>query len=625
MKIHAHDSVSNDLLAIPGVPASLSATRTVHTQELAATFLTQRIAEKAATHTGALALSSRGRSYTYAELEAKANGLAATLQSRGVGVGSVVGVCLESGPGMVFAALGAMQAGAAYLPLEPEYPTDRLRYMLADASVRVLVTSAAMVSRLPAGSWQLLVMDDEGATLPSGDRFTPVAINWDDLAYVVYTSGSSGRPKGVQITHSGLTNLIAWHLHAFQTSPADRTSQIASFGFDAAAWEIWPNLAAGASVHFPSATQRTSPQLLRDWLLEQKITVAFAPTPLAEALLRLDWPDQASLRLLLTGGDTLHSHPPAGLPFVLVNNYGPTECTVVATSAEVLPSSDATLLPPIGRPIDNLTVHILDEEGRAVTPGQIGELYIAGPGVARGYLNQPQLDAEKFLPDAFSSVSGQRMYRTGDLGRYLPDGQIAFAGRVDDQIKIRGFRIEPDEIAAILNQHPEIDSSIILARDHSSLIAYVTADPGAELTHQGLQTHLRKTLPEYMIPSVFVRLEALPLGETGKVDRSALPEPSVGNMIGDQTRTLPQSAIEFRVVEILSELLSLAHVSVQDNFFFLGGHSLLGTQLISRVRDSFGVELPLRSVFDLPTAEQLSTEIERLLQHSALPTQASAD
>lgn len=617
-----HNSSSNGLLASFPAQPSIAITATSYVQPTAKSVV-DWIAEAAAIDPDALALSSRGQSYTFAELNSKSNALAIALQSRGVNPGSVVGICLGRGPGIVFAALAAMKAGAAYLPLDQEYPVDRIRYILGDSAVQVLVTSSELAARIEAGPWQVLALDDDGASLPSLDWPSAPNINSEDLAYTVYTSGSSGRPKGVQITHAGLSNLIAWHRRAFQISRADRASQIASIGFDAAVWEIWSNLAAGASIHFPDENERVSPQPLQDWLLAEKITVAFAPTPLAEALLRLQWPPQTALRILLTGGDTLHLHPPAGLPFALVNNYGPTECTVVATSAVIPPRSDASRLPSIGSPIDNFSIHILDESRLPVPQGEVGELYIAGPGVARGYVNQPDLDHEKVLSDPFSPHP-QRLYRTGDLGRYLPDGQIEFAGRIDDQIKIRGFRIEPAEIAAVLNQHPGVDSSVVIARDNSSLVAYVTANPAAALTAQVLQSHLRVALPEYMIPSVFVRLTMLPVGHSGKIDRSALPEPSPANMIGDQTRLFPQNPVEVRVVEILSRLLGLPQVSVQDNFFFLGGHSLLGTQLISRVRDSFGVELPLRSVFDLPTAELLSKEIERLLD-APLPNRVSAD
>ncbi len=597
----------------------------MNADELFAASVTQRIEARAATDPESLALESAGRRYSFAELEGKANGLAQTLLSLGTGVGSIVGICLGRGPEMVIAALAAMKAGAAYLPVDPAYPLDRLRYMLADSGVQVLMTFDEMATRIRGESWQMLILDEDASDLPIGEPPAPRAFDEKDLAYIVYTSGSTGRPKGVQIPHSGLSNLISWHERNFKITPADRTSQIASISFDAAVWEIWPNLAAGASIHFADETQRVSPAPLREWLIAEKISAAFAPTPLAEALLRLDWPRNTSLRLLLTGGDTLHLHPPAGLPFAVVNNYGPTECTVVASSGEILPNSDTSVLPSIGRPIDNFSIYILDEDGRPVPQGEVGEIYIAGAGVARGYLNQPSLDLEKFVPDPFNAVPARPMYRTGDLGRYLETGEIGFAGRVDDQIKIRGFRIEPDEIAATLNQHPEIESSIVLARDHSSLIAYVAAHPAAVLTEQKLQAHLRSTLPEYMIPSVFVRVGRLPLTDTGKIDRSALPEPSPENMVADQTRVRPQTIVEARVVEILSELLGITTVGVQDNFFFLGGHSLLGTQLISRVRDSFGVELPLRSVFDLPTAEQLSGEIERLLRGSALPEPTNAE
>jgi amino acid adenylation domain-containing protein len=534
-----------------------------------------------------------------------------------VGTEIPVGLCLERSPAMIVAALAILKAGGAYLPLDPDYPVERLRFMLGDAHVPVLITRQGLGQRIGNLGWNAVYIDSDASQISTCRSSDPgIGVAAGSLAYIIYTSGSTGQPKGVQITHGNLNNLIAWHCRAFEVSPADRVSQVASIGFDAAVWEIWPNLVAGSSIHFADDTVRVAAEPLRDWLVEQQITISFVPTPLAEGLITLEWPIQAALRLLLTGGDALHHYPSDHLPFRFVNNYGPTECTVVATSGLVLPNRFVDGTPPIGRAIDNFQVYLLDENLRPVADGSVGELHIAGQGVGRGYLNHEELNAEKFIPNPFASTR-ERMYKTGDLARLLDNGEIEFVGRIDDQIKIRGYRIEPEEIVMRLDQCFGVEASVVAARGDNGdtrLIAYVVAAAGAKLSHNSLQQYLKRYLPDYMVPSTFVRIAELPLNANGKVDRSQLPVPSPENTIADSARIGPSTPVEERVLAIVSELLGLEQVGVNDNFFFLGGHSLLGTQLIARARDSFGIELPLRTVFDSPTASQLSAEIERMLR-----------
>ena len=579
-------------------------------------FVADLVSEQARRTPTAPALSSDAQSLTYGELDSRANQLAARLRLLGVGPEAPVGICLRRSPEMVVAALAVLNAGGAYVPMDVEYPVERQLFILRDTRLRVLITQDDVAQRLPAGDWQVLILDEEHETAPA-EAATPAPVALDSLAYVIYTSGSTGQPKGVQITHRGLLNLIYWHRRAFSITAADRASQVASFGFDAAVWEVWPYLTAGASVHFPDDATRGSAQSLRDWLVAQKITVSFVPTTMAESLLELDWPAPIALRYLLTGADTLHRYPDSNLPFALVNNYGPTECTVVSTSGVVLPRAETDQQPTIGRPIDNVQVHILDEQLNPVPVGVTGELFVGGDGLARGYLNRPDQDAEAFIPNPFSDSKGDRLYRTGDLARYLPDGQIAFMGRSDEQVKIRGYRIEPNEIVMRLNQYSGVQASQVVAREEASgekrLVAYLVSSE-SQLTRSALQDYLRSYLPDYMVPVAFVRLEALPLKASGKVDRALLPDPSADNTIEDDVYIAPRTAVERRVVSILAELLGTERVGVNDNFFFLGGHSLLGTQLIARARDSFRVELPLRTVFDRPTAAELSAEIERMLR-----------
>jgi amino acid adenylation domain-containing protein len=592
-------------------------------QELLITELVKAWAERMP---NGLALASDAQSLTYRELEVRANQLAHHLCKLGVGPEITVGLCLGRSPLMVVAALAILKAGGAYIPLDPDYPAERLRFMLDDAQAAVLIARQEIAERIGGGRWKTLDIEKRAIQISDYPETAPeVGLSGNNLAYVIYTSGSTGRPKGVQITHQSLLNLIRWHQRAFAVSPADRASQVASVGFDAAVWEVWPNLAAGSSVHFPDEAVRVAPEPLRDWLVSEGITVSFVPTPLAEALIALEWPSETALRLLLTGGDALHFYPPADLPFQLINNYGPTECTVVATSTVVVAGGHRDGAPPIGKPIDDLQIYILDEHLQPVPNGEIGELHIAGRGVGRGYVNRPDLNAQKFIANPFSQTPEEKMYKTGDLARYLPDGQIAFVGRIDEQIKVRGYRIEPEEIATLLNRCYGVEASVVVARGENGdtrLIAYAVPTPGVKLDHDSLQAYLKKYLPDYMIPAAFVRIEKLPLGANGKIDRAMLPAPTPENTSEDKILVGPSTPVETRVVAILAELLGIKKVSVHDNFFFLGGHSLLGTQLIARARDSFGIELPLRTVFDSPTASQLSAEIERLLRQ---PHTSAAD
>jgi len=366
----------------------------------------------------------------------------------------------------------------------------------------------------------------------------------DHLAYVIYTSGSCGRPKGIEVTHGSLINLVAWHRRAFAITSADRAHFYASPAFDASVWETWPYLAAGASLHLPPDSVRSDPAALRDWMLAERITVGFVPTPLAERMLALAWPARTPLRALLTGADTLHRYPAPSLPFALVNNYGPAECTVVSTSGVVDWRADVAL-PPIGRAIDNVDVLILDGAGRPVPPGTAGELHIGGAGLARGYRHHPELTADRFVPHP--TVSGARLYRTGDRARLLPDGSLAFLGRHDDEVVIRGRRVDLEEITAALSSHPGVAAAAVLAAegDHGEreLIAYVVPASGAALSRASLVWKLRRRLPAHMVPAVYVILPALPLTTNGKVDRAALPAPDDRNTLRAMERgRLPRAA-----------------------------------------------------------------------------------
>jgi amino acid adenylation domain-containing protein len=576
----------------------------------------QRISLHAATRPQAVAITAGSEALSYAELEHQSNQLAHYLASAGVGREHLVGLYLKRSPAFIVAALAALKCGAAYLPLDPDAPAGRIAFMLQDAGVSAVVTSDHLRERLPGGTWRVVdVVRDAEEIGRQAERAPETGIHLEDLAYVIYTSGSTGQPKGVEVAHSSLENLISWHTRAFQITPADRASFMASLGFDAAVWELWPYLTAGASVHVPADGVRNDAKALREWLLEQKITVSFAATAMAESLLALDWPSTAPLRILLTGADCLRLRPSASVPFAFVNNYGPTEYTVVATSGVVQPGGSKNL-PSIGWPIDNTTVHLLDDSMSEVPQGEAGELYLAGAGLARGYRNRLDLTAQRFVPNPFGG-EGSRLYRTGDLARVLSSGEIEFLGRVDEQVKVRGFRIELNEIAVALNSCPGVQTSTVIAREEHGgekrLVAYIVQTADSSLTAPELRDQLSKLLPDYMIPSAFVQVDEIPTTMNGKVDRQALPEPNSANMLAEESYIAPRNIVEERLAALIAPLLRVERVGVNDNFFLLGGHSLLGTQLISRISDSFGINLPLLSLFDHPTLGGMSAEIEQLI------------
>ncbi|WP_449419933.1 amino acid adenylation domain-containing protein [Phormidium nigroviride] len=441
----------------------------------------------------AIALVFGEEKISYQELNIRSNKLAHYLQKIGVGAEVLVGICIERSPDAIVGMLGILKAGGAYLPLDPTYPRDRLNLMLEDARVPVVLThqgfnlQANSASRSESGEIYNPIVVDLGESGESSDRenpdcaIAPVAAN---LACVIYTSGSTGKPKGVQIEHCSLLNLIFWHQQEFAISASDRASQVAGIAFDAFGWEIWPYLAAGASIYFADDDIRRSPDRLREWLLSNEITVSFLPTPLAEQVLLLDWPSHTALRILLTGGDKLRQHPSAKHPFKVVNNYGPTEATVVATSGTIPVREQADTAPAIGRAIANVQVYVLDKYLQPVPVGVAGELYLGGCGVARGYLNRPELTQEKFIPNPFTIQpelkqprEHSQLYKTGDLVRYRNDGNLEFLGRLDEQVQIRGFRIELGEIEAVLAQHPAVQQTVVkVSQDgegEKRLVAYI--------------------------------------------------------------------------------------------------------------------------------------------------------
>ncbi|HJX27932.1 MAG TPA: amino acid adenylation domain-containing protein, partial [Thermoanaerobaculia bacterium] len=579
----------------------------------------ERVAARALETPGAEAIRQGERSVTYAELARRAHGLAWKLRSMGVGPEVKVTVFAERRPETVAGLLAVLEAGGAYVPLEPVFPPERVARLVADAGSRVLLPERAVAARLPPLSADLLFLDDpweERADPP------PLKVQPQNLAYVIYTSGSTGRPKGAEISHEALRAFVERHEERFEIGPADAVAHISGQGFDASIIDLWVPLANGASVRMPEEEEvRSSPPLLLDWLLASGITHVFMTTALYEALLQLGpaLRRPSRLRHLLTGGERLRLRPPADLSFELWTNYGPTETTVLATSGIVPPEDSAGRLPSIGRPIRGTRIVFLDRLFQPVPAGAPGELCLGGPGLGRGYLERPDQTAEKFIPDPFGPP-GSRLYRSGDLGRWRPDGELEFLRRIDDQVKVRGFRVEPGEIERTLAQHPGVREAVVLAVDDPAigkrLVAFVTAVEEEVPSSRELRDHLAATLPPYMVPSAFVSLDALPLTINTKVDRRAL-EARAALAAPEGEAAAPRDAIEETLAELWAAELGRERVGIHDDFFALGGHSLLGARLVARIRETFGADLSLRRLFEAPTVAGLAEALRT--SDSAVP------
>jgi amino acid adenylation domain-containing protein/thioester reductase-like protein len=589
-----------------------------------------------------VALVDQGRQYTYHQLNARANQLARFLQRRGVGPEVLVGLCLPRSLELIVALLAILKAGGAYVPLDPSYPVERLELMRADAQMPLLLTDRArQADWMQAGNTQVICLDTQWEVITQASEANlPCPVQPHHLAYIIYTSGSTGQPKGVMIEHCSLAAYTQTAATAYALQPGDRALQFASISFDTAAEEIYPCLVRGATLVLRDDEMIGSVQAFLTRSRTWGITVWNLPTAfwhfITAELVRTGLALPESVRLVIIGGEKAISARLAewcqhvGHQVRLVNTYGPTEATIVATMCDLAgPQAIADAEnSPIGHAIPLARLYVLDEAMQPVTSGTVGELYIGGVGVARGYLHRPELTAERFLPDPFAVGAAARMYKSGDRGRDRGDGVLEFLGRADHQVKIRGFRVELFEIEALLNQHPTVQAGIVLAPEdalgNKRLVAYLLpTDPQAAIDDRwiaDLKAHLQTQLPSYMMPAQFLVLDSLPLSPSGKVDRKALPAPDDLTRAPLDSEAQPQSAIEQQIAKIWSQILHIPVVGLQDNFFELGGNSLLAAQCISLLADTLDLEVPIRCVYEFPTVMALAETLHVWQQAGTAPS-----
>ena len=590
-----------------------------------------------------VAVVFENNSLTYQQLNTRANQLAHYLQELGVKPDTLVGICVERSLEMIVGILGILKAGGAYVPLDPEYPQERLSFILEDAQVKVLVTQAKLVESIPEHQAQLICLDTEWEKIAQNIPSNPESgVKPDNLTYIIYTSGSTGKPKGVLVNHSNVVRLFAATDSWYHFNSEDVWTLFHSYAFDFSVWEIWGALLYGGRLVIVPYLVTRSPEAFYQLLCQEKVTI-LNQTP--TAFRQLIQAEQATdndlrLRLVIFGGEALEIN--SLQPWFdrhgdqcpqLVNMYGITETTVHVTYRPLSMSDLDSTASVIGRPIPDLQIYLLDKYLQPVPVGVPGEMYVGGAGVTRGYLKRPELTTERFIPSPFENSNPQpptpnpqpltpKLYKTGDLARYLPNGELEYLGRIDNQVKIRGFRIELGEIEALLASNPQIWETVVIVWDDTTgdkrLVAYIVPQPEVTITIDEIRQFLKAKLPDYMIPNAFVILESLPLTANGKIDRRALPPPTLDIKTADKY-VAPRTPIEEILVNIWSEVLKVKQVSINDNFFELGGHSLLATQLVAQIRDHLKVELPLRQLFNSATLAELAQGIEQLKQQQSAP------
>ncbi len=595
--------------------------------------------QQAAANPKAAAVVFNNIALNYGELNSKANRLAHYLRSAGIGRESRVAICMDRSHEMIVSLLGALKAGAAYVPIDPAYPPERLAYIISDADVSVVLTQESLKTGLIEHGVPVISVDSRWEEIARHSDENPNAdLSPDNAAYVIYTSGSTGKPKGVVVTHGALSNFALAMIERIRLGSGDRFLEFASLSFDASAVQIYPTLLSGAALILHEAPGRLSNSELLEFCADQDITVLDLPAGfwrqwIADVASR-GATLKGSIRVFMTGGEsvpgdilrTWASLVDGSARFI--SSYGPTEATVTTTLFRIAARDAASFsLPacPTGCRLANATVYLLDPRMQPVPIGVAGEIYIGGAGVARGYLNRPDLTAERFTPDPFTG-QGARLYRTGDLARYLRRGSIEFLGRMDDQVKIRGFRVELGEIEALLQEHPDVHQAVVLARDDSPggkrLVAYIEPEAGTDPAASELRAFIKERLPDFMVPSAFVKLERFPLTQNSKIDRQALPAPDDSGSDFDPDYVAPRNPTEEIIANICGEVLGRARVGAFDDFFAAGGHSLLATQVVSRLREAFDVELPLRKLFEAPFAAGIARLVDEARRRTAsLPSQ----
>ncbi|HSF41151.1 MAG TPA: non-ribosomal peptide synthase/polyketide synthase, partial [Thermoanaerobaculia bacterium] len=590
------------------------------TEGLAEGLVHQDVATQAARRPSAVAVEAGVERWTYRRLVGSARRLARHLRELGVGPDAIVGLCAERSPAMVVGMLAVLEAGGAYLPLDPTYPAERLTFLLEDSGAHVLLAQDHLIEQVPADHRRVVPLDARWDCGEDAGEPLDVEVSPDNLAYVIYTSGSTGHPKGVMVPHRGVRNRLRWAQEVYRLDERDAVLQKASFSFDFSVWECFAPLSAGARLILAEpGRQGDGPYLVR-LLREQRVTfVHFIPSMLAVFLGEEGVEECVSLRQVFAGGEPLtpdlRDRALARLSAPLDNQYGPTEISIDTTRWICAPGKELHRV-PIGRPIANSRLYVVDPELRPVPVGVAGELLVGGAGVTRGYLRRPALTAERFVPDPFGSEPGARLYRTGDLARWLSDGTLEYRGRIDFQVKVRGFRIEPGEIEAVLVSMAGVREAVVTVHEDASgdrrLVAYVTGETSTE----SLRLELHERLPEYMVPAFFVHLPALPLSPNGKVDRNVLPAPEWRG--SPEGWLAPRTPVEEVLAGIWAEVLRVERVGAADHFFHLGGHSLLATQVMSRLRSAFAIELPLRDLFEVPTLAELAGRVEAALRAGAV-------
>jgi len=581
--------------------------------------------QQAETAPDAVAVVFEKQRVTYAQLNARANQLSHYLRDLGIRPGMLVGLMLNRSVEMLVAVFAVLKSGAAYLPLDPDYPSERLAFMLKDADVELLLTEQHLDKSHITFGVRTVHIDEalkESESRSRNNLCLPYVKH--QAAYVLYTSGSTGRPKGVLCHHAGVINLLTNIERRHRLSVGDKCSLWGSSSFDVSVYEQFSALLFGGALHIVPERVRVDTAKLIDWLHVEKIKSAFIqPFMLPEVAEWLAHDGHTlALRRILTGIEPVNEQVLAAINLrlpglTILNAYGPTETTVCSTVLRFESQNAGDQNASIGRPVDNTQIYLLDHESRLVPEGTAGEIYIGGDGLAHGYLRRPALTAEKFIPDPFGDEPGRRLYKTGDIARYLLDGNIEFIGRIDHQVKLRGYRIELGEIESMLKHFDEVNDAVVVVNEKSGegkhLVAYVTVRHRARFDLDSLRTHLREHLPEYMVPSIFVVLDELPLTPNHKVDRKALPAPDLDRIQRNESHEEPRTDIEVALCGIWRHVLGLEAVSVQDRFFELGGHSLQLAQVVSKVRDVFQVELDIRKVFKLPTVAGLAVMIEEEL------------